>query len=88
MCDEVIIENVRKLGLFPDCCKYQKCVKKLLIITLCVKICSDCYKTQKMCNKAAGTYPSAIELTPKCYNSQEIFDKAVDTILFQMWNVH
>ena len=32
-----------------------------------------------MCNKAVGTYPSAIQFVPECFKYHEICDKAVDT---------
>ena len=31
-----------------------------------------------MCNKAVGTYPSALQLVPECHKPQEMSDKAVD----------
>ena len=35
-----------------------------------------------MCNKAAGTYSSAIQFVPECYKCQEMVNKAVNTCLF------
>ena len=35
-----------------------------------------------MCNKAVGTYPSAIQFVPESSKSQEMCDKAADTCLF------
>ena len=29
----------------------------------------NCYKTQKICNKAANTSPSAIQIAPACFNT-------------------
>ena len=42
----------------------------------------DFYKTQKMCNKAVDTYPSAIQLVTDQHKTQEICVKAVDTCPF------
>ena len=33
---------------------------------------SDCCKTQEICNRAINTYPSAIELVPENYKTQEM----------------
>ena len=40
-----------------------------------------------MCNKAVGTYPSAIKFVPEYYKSHEICDKAVDTCPFDIDSV-
>ena len=37
----------------------------------------ECYKTQKMCDKAVDTYPSTLEFVPECFMIQEMCDKAV-----------
>ena len=37
----------------------------------------NCYKSQKICNKAVNTSLFAIQVAPKCYKTQEICDKAV-----------
>ena len=29
----------------------------------------NCYKTQKICDKAANTSPSAIQFAPACFNT-------------------
>ena len=59
MCDNIIIENGEILMFFPDCQKDKICRVMLMII---LKKCyhalesfPDCYKTQKMCNKAVST---------------------------------
>ena len=44
-----------------------------------LKSVPDCYKNQKMCNKAIDNYPHALEFVPKCYKTQKMCDKAVDT---------
>ena len=31
-----------------------------------LELVPDCYKAQKMCDKAIDTYPSAIQFVPKC----------------------
>ena len=35
-----------------------------------------------MCDKAVCTYPSAIEFVPKCNNTQEMCNKAVNRCFF------
>ena len=35
-----------------------------------------------MCNKAVGTYPSAMQFVPKCYKTRETSDKAIYTCAF------
>ena len=32
-----------------------------------------------MCNKAVDNYPHKLEFVPKCYKTQKMCDKAVDT---------
>ena len=32
----------------------------------------ECYKTERMCNKAVNTHPSAIKYIPKCYKAQGV----------------
>ena len=83
MCDNIIIENGEILMFIPDCQKDKICRVMLMII---LKKCyhalesfPDCYKTQKMCNKAVSTVPSAIQFVPDRFKSQETCDKAVDT---------
>ena len=44
---------------------------------LCRTAISDCYKTQKMCDKAVDTCPPTIKYVPECYKTQEMFYKAV-----------
>ena len=39
----------------------------------------DCYKNQKICNKAADNYPHALEFVPDCFKTQKMCNKAVDT---------
>ena len=38
----------------------------------------DCYKYQKMCNKAVDNCPHALDFAPKCYKIQNMCDKAFD----------
>ena len=42
----------------------------------------DCYKTQKMCNKAVDTYPSALQFVTGQYKTHEMCIKDVDTCPF------
>ena len=39
-------------------------------------------RLKRMCNKAAGTYSSAMQFVNECYITQEMCDKAVDTCPF------
>ena len=59
MCDKVIIENGGMLEFIFDCYK----VKKYVIMQLITiqDLSPNCYKTQKMCNKAVGTYAPAMQ---------------------------
>ena len=45
-------------------------------------ICPQLYKIQKMCNKAASTYPSTIQFVPDRFKTQEMCDRAVGTCPF------
>ena len=47
----------------------------------------ECYKTQKMFDKAANTFPSAIQFFPECYKIQKTCDNAVHTCLFLFYSV-
>ena len=42
-----------------------------------LKFVPDCYKTQKMCDKAADNYLHAWEFIRRCYITQKMCDKAV-----------
>ena len=42
----------------------------------------NCYKTQKMCNKAVGTCSSVIQFVAKCFKTKGMCNKAVDTCPF------
>ena len=42
-----------------------------------LKFVPDCYKTQKMCFKAADNYLHAWEFIRRCYITQKMCDKAV-----------
>ena len=44
----------------------------------------DCYKNQKMCNKAVDNYPHELEYFPHCFKTQKMCNKAVDTYLSAM----
>ena len=37
-----------------------------------------------MCNKVVDVYPSVIQFIPKCFETQEICDKSVDTCPFAL----
>ena len=43
---------------------------------------SDCYKNQKMRDKAVDNYAHALEFVSEYYKSQETCNKAVDACLF------
>ena len=40
---------------------------------------TDCYKTTKMYNKAASTYPCTIQFVLQCFKNQKISDRAIYT---------
>ena len=72
----------------PDQCKtkeiYEKVVKEnggmLGLIT-------DCYKDQRMCDKAVDTYPTAMQVVPEYCKSGKMCNKAVDTHTFIIYSV-
>ena len=39
-------------------------------------------RSKEMCNKAVGSYPSAIQFVSDWYKTQEMCDKAIDTCFF------
>ena len=39
----------------------------------------DCYKNQKICNKAIVSYAHVLEVVDDCYKSQKVCDKALHT---------
>ena len=41
----------------------------------------NCYKNQKVHDKAVDYYTRALEFVPDCYNTQKMYSKAVDTYL-------
>ena len=43
-----------------------------------LKFVPDCYKNQRMCNKAVDTYAHALQFVPNCYRTQKNCNKAVD----------
>ena len=43
----------------------------------------DCYKNQKMYDKAVDNYPHALEFVPDCYMTQEMCDKVAILIVLQ-----
>ena len=47
----------------------------------------ECYKTQKMCNKAVDTYTSAIQFVSNQYKTLKVCDKATDTCPFASFSV-
>ena len=63
MCDEAIIENVGTLNSVRDCSKnhetYNKTVDNYPHV---LEFVPGCYKIQKMCHEAVGTYPSTIKV--------------------------
>ena len=70
MCDKVIIENGGMLMFTSDCYKDNNCY-----CCLCNKAVDDyahvlgsvpdCYKTQKICDKAANTCPFVFDSVPE-----------------------
>ena len=38
----------------------------------------ECYKIQKLCDKAFGTCRTTITFVSECYNTQKMYDKAVN----------
>ena len=47
-----------------------------------LKFVPDCFKTQKMFNKAVGIYPSSMQFFSECYKTQGMCHKTVDTSPF------
>ena len=47
----------------------------------------DCYKNQKMSNKAADNYAFAIQFVSECYKAQEMCDKNIDACPFVFGSV-
>ena len=45
------------------------CDKAILENGETLKVVPDCYKNQKMCNKAVENYPRALEFVRKCYDN-------------------
>ena len=54
------------------------CDKTILENGETLKSVPDYFKNKKTCNKAANTFPSAIQFFPECYETQEICVEAVD----------
>ena len=42
----------------------------------------ECYKTQKICDKAVDRHPSTIKFVPECYKNQQMCYKAVNRCFF------
>ena len=42
------------------------------------KFVPECYKNQRMCNKAVDTNVHALQFVPNCYKTQKMCNKAVD----------
>ena len=55
------------------------CDKAILENGRTLKSVSDCYKNQKMFNKAVNNYPYELEFVPECYQTQNMCDRAVNT---------
>ena len=65
MCDKAILENGGMLMLIPDCYKDQYLSNKVVDNhTDALGSGSDCYTTQKICDKAARTYSFTILFVP------------------------
>ena len=47
-----------------------------------LKLVYECYKTQKMYDKAVDTYPSPKKIVSECFMTQEMCDKAVNRCAF------
>ena len=52
-----------------------------------LKSVPDCYKIQKICNKAVDNYAHALEFVRDCYKTQKMCVKTVDTCLFKFDSV-
>ena len=61
--------------LFLIAAKIKKCLIKLLVVM------PNCYKIQKICNKAGHTYSSAMQFVPDRYKSEGMCVKAVVTVV-------
>ena len=78
--DKAVLKNGGTLESVPDRkMSTKKCVIKLLIMLYvhALEFVPNCYKTQKMCNKAVNTYPSAMQFVPEYCYTQEIYDRVV-----------
>ena len=51
-----------------------KLLKKLTNDNFCDKPVSDCYKAQRICDRAVNTYDSTIKFVPGGYKSREMCD--------------
>ena len=47
----------------------------------------NCFKNQKMCDKAVDIYASAIQFVPECYKTQKMCHKDVDACPFKFDSV-
>ena len=56
-------------------------MKKLFLALIHV---SNCYKTQKMYEKSAGTCTFMLEFVPNCCKTQEVCEKAVSKKPFML----
>ena len=56
-----------------------KLLQKLTNDKFCDKAVSNCYKAQRMCDRAVSTYDSTIKVVPGYYKSREMCDKAVNS---------
>ena len=63
--------------------RLNECVVNLLENGGTLKSVPDCYKNQKMCDKAVDNYPHALDFVPDCYVTQEICDKVAILIVLQ-----
>ena len=52
------------------------------------KFVPDCYKTQKMHDKAVNGYPSKVQFVPECYKTQEICNRAANIWFFVFDSIH
>ena len=63
------------MNLLPNSQKTRFSVKQCELL----KFVPDCYKNQRMCNKAVDTYVHALQFVPNCYKTQKMCNKAIDT---------
>ena len=88
MCKNAVEKFTFVIKYVPDQCKTKEIYEKVVIENCgMLGLITDCYKNQKMCDKAVGTYPTAMQLVSECYKSRKMCNKAVDTRTFIIYSV-